>query len=88
LRRLRRSALAARISGTTIDAIAELLLDCTNLGQQCDWIEHAILLAQPLLDGRRRLRMRKCQLTGRRRSVIALDHFRAFAALVLSLNDG
>ncbi|WLA39713.1 hypothetical protein QNJ95_43920 [Bradyrhizobium elkanii] len=42
----RASALqAARLSGTTIDAIAELVLGCANLGQQRDRIERAILIA-------------------------------------------
>jgi hypothetical protein len=49
--------LAARISGTTIDAIAEFLLNGADLCQQCDRIERAILLAQPLLHGRGQLRM-------------------------------
>ena len=41
--------LAGRISGTTIDAIAELLLGRAELGQECDRIERAILIAQALL---------------------------------------
>ncbi|WP_245322920.1 hypothetical protein [Bradyrhizobium valentinum] len=36
---------AARLSGTTIDAIAEFVLGCANLGQQRDRIERAILIA-------------------------------------------
>ncbi|WOH57632.1 hypothetical protein [Bradyrhizobium sp. BWC-3-1] len=35
---------AARLSGTTIDAIAEFVLGCANLGQQPDRIERAILI--------------------------------------------
>src|SRR5271169_1544202 len=77
--------LAARISGTTIDAIAEFLLGRADLGQECDRIERAMLIAQPLLHGRGHLRMPQRPLTGRRRSMIALDHFRSFAALLLQL---
>jgi hypothetical protein len=36
---------AARLSGTTIDAIAEFLLGCADLGQEPDRIERAILIA-------------------------------------------
>jgi hypothetical protein len=36
---------AARLSGTTVDTIAELLLGCANLGQERDRIERAILIA-------------------------------------------
>src|SRR6202043_484520 len=35
---------AARLSGTTIDTIAEFLLGCANLGQERDRIERAILI--------------------------------------------
>jgi hypothetical protein len=37
--------MAARVSGTTIDAIAEFLLGRADLRQECDWIERAMLLA-------------------------------------------
>jgi hypothetical protein len=36
---------AACLSGTTIDAIAEFLLGSTNIGQESDRIERAILIA-------------------------------------------
>jgi hypothetical protein len=36
---------AARLSGTTVDTITELLLGCANLGQERDRIERAILIA-------------------------------------------
>jgi len=48
-------------------------------------IERAILLAQPPLHRRGGLRMRQRPLTGRRRRIIALDHFRSLAALLLQL---
>ena len=70
---------------TTIDAIAEFLLGRADLGQECDRIERAILIAQALLHGRGHLRMRQRPLPGRRWSMIALDHFRSFVALVLQL---
>ncbi|HEX5864535.1 MAG TPA: hypothetical protein VF014_09835 [Casimicrobiaceae bacterium] len=38
--------MAARVSGTTIDAIAEFLLGRADLRQECDRIERAMLLAQ------------------------------------------
>ena len=37
------------MSGTTIDAIAEFLLGCANLGQETDRIERAILITQQLI---------------------------------------
>jgi hypothetical protein len=39
-----------------------------DLGQECDRIERAILLAQPLFYGRGDLGMRQRPLTGRRRT--------------------
>ncbi len=42
-----------------------------------------ILFAQPLLHRRWSLRMRQRTLIRRRRSMIAPDHFRTFAALLL-----
>ena len=42
---------AARLSGTTIDALAELVLGRADLGQQRHRIERAIVLAQPPLHG-------------------------------------
>jgi hypothetical protein len=36
---------APRLSGTTVDTIAEFLLGCANLGQERDRIERAILIA-------------------------------------------
>jgi hypothetical protein len=70
LHRLQRGAragtlLAARVSGATIDAIAEYFLSCADLGQECDRIASAILIAQPLLYGLGHLRMRQRPLTGR-----------------------
>jgi hypothetical protein len=51
--------LAARISGTTIDAIAELLLDRADLGQQGDRIERTILSRSRFFTAAGRLRMRQ-----------------------------
>jgi hypothetical protein len=64
LQRLWRGALAgtllaARSCSTMIDAIAEFFLGRTDLGQKRDWIERAILFAQPLLHGRSHVRMRQ-----------------------------
>src|SRR5271168_1241740 len=73
------------MSGTTIDTVAEFPLGRANLGQECDRIERAILITQPFLHGRGHLGMGQRTLTGRRRSMIALDHFRPFAALLLEL---
>lgn len=36
---------AARLSGTPVDTIAELILGCANPGQEPDWIDRAILIA-------------------------------------------
>jgi len=76
---------AVRLSGTTIDAIAEFVLSCANLGQQPDRIERAILIAQPFLHGRGHLGMRQCTLIGRRWEMITFDHFSPFAPLLLQL---
>ncbi|MCK1714448.1 MULTISPECIES: hypothetical protein [unclassified Bradyrhizobium] len=46
---------AARLSDTTIGAIAKFLLDCANLGQERDRIERAILIVQPPLYSRGQL---------------------------------
>src|SRR3954468_14138937 len=75
----------ARISRTTIEAIAEFLLGRADLSQKRDRIERAIVLAQSLLHGRGDLRMRQRPLIGRRWSMIALDHFRSFATFLLQL---
>jgi len=40
-----------------------------EFGQQRDWIERAILIAQPLLHGRAHLGMRECTLIERRRTI-------------------
>ena len=76
---------AKRISGTTIDPVAEFLLGCTDLGQKCHWIERAILLAQLLFHGWGDVRMRQRPLIRGRRGMISLDHFRSFTALLLQL---
>src|SRR5215467_5131402 len=73
------------ISGTTIDPVAQFLLGCTDLGQKCHWIEHAVLLAELLFHGWGDVRMRQCPLIGGQRSMIALDHFRSFTTLLLQL---
>src|SRR5258705_6091796 len=78
-------SLSERASGTTVDAIAEFLLRCADLSQQCHGIERAVLLAQSLLHGLGDLRMCQSSLIGRRRIVIALDHLGAFAPLLLQL---
>src|SRR5260370_42067323 len=78
----------AGICRTTIDAIAEYFLSRADLGQKFDRIERAIVIAQSLLHGRGHLRMRQRPLTGRRRSMIALDHFSSFAELLLQLEGG
>jgi len=72
---------AACLSGTTIDAIA----CCANRCQQRDRIERAILIAEPFLHGRGHLGIGQCTLIGRRWELIALDHFSAFATLLLQL---
>lgn len=54
-----------------------------RLGEQYHRIERAILRAQPLLDRPRHLRMLQRPLVRCRRSVIALDHLRAFTSLLL-----
>jgi hypothetical protein len=77
--------LAECTSGTTIDAIAEFLLGGADVGQECDRIERVILIAQSLLHGRRHLWMSQRPFIGRRRSMIALDHFRPFATLLFQL---
>jgi hypothetical protein len=73
------------MSGTTIDAVAKFLLSGPDLGQKYHWIERAILFAQLLFHSRGDLRMRQRSLIGRRRSMIAFDHFRSLAALLLQL---
>src|ERR1700722_16448290 len=77
--------MAEGTSGTTIDAIAEFLLGGADVGQECDGIERAILIAQSLLHGCRPLWMSQRPFIGRRRSMIALDHSRPFATLLLQL---
>jgi hypothetical protein len=74
-----------RVSGTTINAIAEFVLGRANLSQQHDRIERTILIAQPFLHVRGHLGMRQCTLIGRRREMIPFDHFSPFAALLLQL---
>src|SRR6185295_6976815 len=71
--------------GTTINTIAEFLLSCAYLGQECDRVERPIPITQPFLHSRGHLGMRRRTLIGRRWGMIALDHFSAFAALLLQL---
>src|SRR5215813_4112853 len=80
LHRRRRGNLAA-----ALDAFAELLLDRTNLSQKYNWIERAVLRTQAPLDCFLQLWMRQGALVRRHRIIIALDHFGAFAALLLQL---
>jgi len=84
-----RGALAARccarISGTTIDAIAEFLLDRADLANSATGSSVRYCSRSRLFTAVAGLRMRQRPLTGRRRRIIALDHFRSLAALLLQL---
>src|SRR3981189_1453097 len=53
--------------------------------KQSTRIERAIKLSKTPLDGLAHLRMRQCAFIGRGRNMIALDHLRALASLVLQL---
>ena len=78
----------SRTNTALANPLAELVLTSADLGQQCHRIETAIGLAQPTLDRLRQLRMRQCPRVGRRRHVVALDHFGALAPLLLELERG
>src|SRR5450631_4821511 len=67
------------------DARAELRLGVPYLGQQGHGIERAIKLSKTPFDAFAQLRMRQSARIGRGRNMIALDHFRALASLVLQL---
>jgi Aldehyde dehydrogenase family len=68
-----------------VDARAELRLGAPHLGQQGHGIERAIKLSKTPFDDLAQFRMRQCARIGRGRNMIALDHFRALASLVLQL---
>src|SRR5712664_1746664 len=83
--RCRWAGCCRELTGAGADARAKLRLGVSHLSQQSHRIERAIKISKTPLDGLAHLRMRQCAFIGRGRNMIALDHLRALASLVLQL---